>query len=107
MAGATLARFVFLLAKHGRLDGIDVVVDHIDIGCGRAVGCRERVGIKRSANFQAGFLGNLVHQPLVGDVFDEDRRGLVVLDLIHQLGDVGGRRFESVEIPSGARNSRP
>ena len=82
-----------LLRQNRCLDGLDIVVDHVDIGRGRTIGGGKRVGIERAANLKASFAGDLVDQSLVGDVFDEDRRCLVVFDLIHELGDIGSRSF--------------
>ena len=70
-----------------------LLLHQVDIGRGRAVGRRQRVGIERAADLEAGLGGDLLDQPRVGDVLDEDRRSLLLPDLVDQPGDVGGRRL--------------
>src|SRR6476646_12132700 len=47
--------------------GLDVVAEHVEIGSGRSVRWRQRVGKQRAADLGAGLLRDLVEQPAIGD----------------------------------------
>src|SRR6266446_2541377 len=70
--------------EHPRLQGRRVVLEHSDVGRGRPIWPGQGIGIERWAWCRAGVPRELLDEPRVGDVFEEQRPDAFAADLPDQ-----------------------